>query len=74
MRKFRDDPANTSFVLSAAGTASDLYDQYIHDLGCLIDRHAPLICGGIKKEPAGWLSDTYRKAKSVRHQFEHMWR
>ena len=49
-------------------------DHYVHDPGCFIDRHAPLICGRIKKEPADWLSDTYLKAKSVRHQFEHMWR
>ena len=73
MQKFYDDLANISFVLSPASTTTDLYDQYVHDLGCLIDRHAPLICGRIKKEPAGWLSDTYRKAKSVRRQFEHMW-
>ena len=73
MRKFCDDLANISFVLSPTSTATDLYDQYVHDLGCLIDRHAPLTCGRIKKEPAGWLLDTYRKAKSVRHQFERMW-
>ena len=74
MQKFRDDFANTSFFLSPASTAADLYDQYVHDLGCLIERHAPLICGRIKIDPAGWLSDTYRKAKSVRRQFECMWR
>ena len=62
-----------SFVLSPARTAADLYDQYVHDLGSLIDRHVPLICGRIKKESAGWLSDTYCKAKSVRCQFERMW-
>ena len=73
MQKFHDDLANISFILSTASTVADLYDQYVHDLGCLIDRHAPLICGKIKKEPAGWLSDTYCKAKSVRHQFEGVW-
>ena len=61
-------------ILSPASTATDLYDQYVHDLGCLIDRHAPLIYGRIKKEPAGWLSDTYRKAKSIGRQFECMCR
>ena len=45
MQIFRDDLTNTSFVLSPASTAADLYDQYVHDFGCLIDRHAPLICG-----------------------------
>ena len=74
MQKFCDDLANTFVVFSPASTAADLYDQYVHDLGCLVDRHAPLICGRIKNEPAGWLSDTYRKAKSVRLQFERMWR
>ena len=74
MQKCSDGLANTSFVLSPASNATDLYDQYVHDLHCLRDRHAPLICGRIKKEPAGWLSDAYCKAKSVRHQFERMWR
>ena len=71
MQKFCDNLANIS-VLSPASIAADLYDQYIYDLGCLIDRSLPLICGRIKKEPAGWLSYTYRKAKSVRRQFEHI--
>ena len=53
-QKFRDDLANISIVLSPASTAADLYDQYVHNLGCLLDGLAPLICGKIKKEPAGW--------------------
>ena len=61
-QKFRDDLANISFVLSSASTACGLYDQYVHDLGCLIDKHVPLICSRIKKEPADSLSDTYLKA------------
>ena len=72
MQKFCDDLTNISFVLSPASTAADLYDQYVHDHGCLVDRHAPLICGRIKKEPAGWLSDTYCKVKSIKCQFECM--
>ena len=73
MRKFYDDLANISFVLSPASTATDLYDQYVHDLRCLLDRDAPLICGIIKEEPAGCLSYTYHKEKSVMCQFGHMW-
>ena len=46
-----------------AGTAADLYDQYICDLGGVPDWYAPLI----------WLSDSYRRAKSIRHLFEQMW-
>ena len=34
MQKFCDDLANISFILSPASTAADLYDQYVHDLGC----------------------------------------
>ena len=63
------DLANTSFV-----TSPDLYDQYISDLGGVLDRHAPLIYRRAKKTPAGWLSDSYRRAKSIRRQFERMWR
>ena len=74
MQKCCDDLANISFVLSPASTAADLYDQHVHGLGCLLDRHASLISGKIKKEPAGWLSDTYRRAKSIRRQFGCMWR
>ena len=73
MQKFCDDLAINSFVLSTASTAADLYDQYVHNLGCLSDRHAPWICGKIKKEPVGWLSDTYCRVKSFRRQFESMW-
>ena len=36
--------ANTSFVMSPASTTEDLYDQYICDLGSVLDRHALLIC------------------------------
>ena len=64
---------HTSFVSSPASTAADLYNQYISDLGGMLDRHAPLICRRAKKTPAGWLCDSYRRAKSIRCQFERMW-
>ena len=74
MQSFCEDLANTSFVTSTASMTTDLYDQYISDLGGVLDRHAPLICQRDKKTPAGWLCDSYRRAKSIRHQFECMWR
>ena len=73
MQSFCKDLTNSSFVTSPASTAADLYDQYISDLGGVLDRHTPLICRTVKKTPAGWLSDSYHRAKSIRHQFEHMW-
>ena len=47
---------------SPASTAADLYGQYIINLGVVLDRHAPSICQRAKKTPAGWLSDSYRRA------------
>ena len=49
MQSFCEVLANTSFVTSPASTAADLYDQYISDLGGVLDRHAPLICGRARK-------------------------
>ena len=49
MQKFGDDLASISFVMFPASTIADIYDQYVHDLGYLIDRHAPLICVKIIK-------------------------
>ena len=46
--------------------AAELYDQCISDLGGVLDRRASLICRRAKKTPAGWLSYSYRKAKSIR--------
>ena len=73
MQSFCEDLADTAFVTSPASTVADLYDQYIIVLGGVLDRHAPLICRGAKKTPAGWLSDSYRRAKSIRQQLECMW-
>ena len=39
MQKFCDDLVTISFVLSPASTAAAIYNQYVHDLGCLIDMH-----------------------------------
>ena len=55
-------------------TVVDLYEQYVHDLGHVVDRHAPLISRMIKKDSADWMSDDYRRAKSLKSQFERTWR
>ena len=74
MSDFRLDLKNTSFVKSPADAVVDLYEQYVHDLGHVFDRHAPLVYRMIKKDSADWMSDNYRCAKSLRHQFERTWR
>ena len=74
MFDFRLDLQNTSFVQSPADAVVDLYEQYVHDLGHVLDRHAPLVSRMIKKDSADWMSDDYRCAKSLRCQFERTWR
>ena len=59
MSDFRSDLKNTSFVKSPADAVVDLYEEYAHDLGNVLDRHAPLIFGLSKKDSADWLSDDY---------------
>ena len=68
------DLKNLSFVNSPADAVVDLYEQYVHDLGYALYRHAPLISRMIKKDSADWMSDDYRCAKSLRYQFERTWR
>ena len=62
------------FVKCPANSVSQLYDQYVHDLSCILDRHAPLVSSLKTKQDTDWLSDTYHLAKSLRHQFECAWR
>ena len=45
IKRFFEDLANISSVLSPASTVTDLYDQYIHDLGGCQYRLAPLMFG-----------------------------
>ena len=73
MSDFRSDLKNASFVKSPADAIVDLYEQYVHDLGNVFDRHAPLISRLTKKDSADSLSDDYRHAKSLRRQFERTW-
>ena len=74
MCNFRSDLKNTSFVKSPANAIADLYEQYIHDLVDVLDKHSPLISRLKKKDSADWVSDSYRQAKSLRRHFERTWR
>ena len=74
MSNFRSELKNTSFVKSPADSVVDLYDQYVHDLADVLDKHAPLISRLKKKDSTDWVSDSYRLAKSLRRQFERTWR
>ena len=62
------------FVKCPANSVSQLYDQYVQDLSCIFDRHAPLVSSLKTKQHVDWLSETYRLAKSLRHRFERAWR
>ena len=64
---FRSDLKNTFFVKSPANAVVDLYGQYVHDLVDVFDKHAPLISRLKKKDSADWVSDSYQRAKSLRH-------
>ena len=70
MSNFHSDLKNTSFIKSPADAVVDLYEQYVHDLGNVLDRHASFK----EKESVDWMSDAYRHAKSLRWQFERTWR
>ena len=73
MSDFRSDLKNTSFVKSPADAVVDLNEHYIRDLGNCLDRHAPLISRLTNKDSADCMSDDYRRAKSLRRQFERTW-
>ena len=74
MSSFRSDLKIMPFVKCPENSVSQLYDQYVHDLGCILDRHAPLVSSLRNKQLADWLSESYRLSKSLRHQFECAWR
>ena len=66
-------PVTSTSLLMLKFAVVDLDKQYVHDLGYLLDRHAALISRMIKKYSADWISDDYRRAKSIRRQFERTW-
>ena len=70
MSDFRSDLKNTSFVKAPVDGVVDLYEQYVRDLGNVLDRHAHLISRLTKKDSADWMFDDYQRAKSLRHQLE----
>ena len=74
MDTLRNDLSNYSFVACPGNTAKKLYDHYTNDLSNLLDKHAPEVTRCLAKEPAKWISDTYKTAKSIRRQFERIWR
>ena len=74
MSNFRSDLNDMLFVKCPANSASLLYDQYVHDLSCILYRHALLVSSLKTKQRADWLSESYRLAKSLRCQFEPAWR
>ena len=59
MSDFHLDLKNTSFVKSPADAVVKLCEQYVHDLGYVLNRHAPLISRLIKKDSTDWMSDNY---------------
>ena len=63
---------NTSFIKSPTVAVVDLYEQYVYDLGNVVDRHTPLISRLTKKDSAAWISDDYQHAKSLKGQFEKL--
>ena len=72
--QFRNDLSNIPFVLSPGGTAPELYDQSLVGVTQVLDKHAPIISRMTKRQSDEWLSDSYRMARSLRRQFERMWR
>ena len=74
MSDFWSDLKEMPFVKCPANSVSQLDDQYVHDLSCILDRHAPLVSSLKTKQCADWLSETYRLVKSLRCQFERAWR
>ena len=65
MSNVRSDLKDMPFVKCPANSVSLLYDQYIHDLSRILDRHAPLVFSLKTKQCADWLSESYRPAKSL---------
>ena len=56
MSDFCSDLKNISFIKSPADAVVNLYEQYVHDLGNVLKRHAPLISRLTKKNSVAWLS------------------
>ena len=55
MSNFRSDLKIMPFVKCPANSVPLLYDQYVHDLSRILDRHAPLVSSLKTKQRADWL-------------------
>ena len=73
MSDFWSDLKEMPFEKCPGNSVSQLYNQYVHDLSRILDRHAPLVSSLKMKQHADWLSETYGLAKSLRCQFERAW-
>ena len=66
MTAFRSDLQEVPIVKSPAKSVSNLYQQYMHDLSFVLDKHAPIVSRIPKKQTAECLSEAYRQAKAQR--------
>ena len=73
MSDFRSNLKNTCFIKSPANAVVELHEQYVHDLGDVLDEHALLVSRLTKKDSSDWLPDSCQRAQSCRHQFERTW-
>ena len=73
MSDLRSDPKSISFVISPANSLVHLYEQCDNDLGDVLHSHALLVSRLTKKDSLDWLTDSYRLAKRLEHQFKRTW-
>ena len=59
---FRANLSESSFVKNPANTASALHNQYVNDLGGLLNVHAPLITRKGVTKHVGWAPEAFRQA------------
>ena len=43
----------------------DLYEQYVHDVGNVLGRHAPVISRLAKKDSVDWMSNDYQRLRGI---------
>ena len=72
--QFFIDLNNIPFVMFPEGTAAELYDQHVDGQTHVLDKHALIISQMAKQQSELWLFDSYHMARSLRQQFEWMWR
>ena len=60
MSKFKDELGRTDFVIASALSATDLYDQYLHNHGKLID-NMPLDSAEMRQKPDVSVTERYQR-------------